>query len=169
MHPSSAWMGKALTVLFAALLVTLPGCSPPPPPPVTTLEGNDPTGLPPPLPQDVLANLINNYRSANGQPALAVNSIVQQVAQVHTEYMANTGQLTPIMNGRDFTQRLLMAGLPPGPTGTAAAYLARGYSDPQLLMDAIAAQNRIVLGNYTRLGVGMANPGNGNYWTVLFY
>src|SRR5262245_23353198 len=151
MHPSFAQVGKAARYLILGLLVALPGCSPPPSPPVTTLEGNDPTGLPPPLPQDVLAGLINTYRLANGQPALVVDPIVQQVAQEHTDYMASIGQLTAIMNGRDFTQRLLMHHLLPGPTGTAAAYLARGYSDPQLLMDAITAQNRIVLGNYTRL------------------
>ncbi|MBM4070888.1 MAG: CAP domain-containing protein [Planctomycetes bacterium] len=168
MHPSFA-RGKAVCLLLLAVLLALPGCSAPPPPPVTTLEGNDPNGLPPPSPQEVLANLVNAYRVANGQSSLVMDPLVQKVAQEHTEYMASIGQLTPIMYGRDFTQRLLMLGLPPGPTGTAAAYLARGYSDPQMLMDAMAAQNRILLGNYTRLGVGMANPGNGNYWTVLFY
>ena len=169
MHPSFHRIGTVSRLLVLGLMLALPGYSPPPPTVYYTLDGNDPNGLPPPAPQESLAILINNYRVSQGQPMVAVNTIVQEVAQEHTDYMAGIGQLTPIMNGMDFTQRLLMRGLPPGPSGTAGAYLARGYSDPQLLLDAMALQNRVLLGNYTRLGVGMANPGTGNYWTVLFY
>lgn len=168
MTPSFSRFGKAVLFLVVATALAMPGCAPPPPA-ITTLEGTDPNTAPPPSPQQTLTDLINQYRTTNGMAALTYDSVVADVAQVHTEYMASIGELTPIMNGEDLTTRLVLRHLGPGPTGTAGAYLARGYSDPQTLFAAMSGQNAIMLGNYTRLGIGMANPGTGNYWTVLFY
>lgn len=152
-----------------AILAALPGCGGSSGSPTVNLVGNDPNGTPPPTPQQQLITLINQYRTGLGLAPVVEDPIVTGVAQVHTNYMASIGQLTSIMNGQDFTTRLIAAGAPPGPTGTAGAYLARGYSDPQLLFDAMVAQRSIMVGNYSRIGVGLASPGAGNWWTVLFY
>ena len=133
------------------------------------LVGTDPTTAPPPSPQDTLISLINSQVRAGLTP-VASDTAGTNVAQTHADYLFSTGNLTDIMNGQNFTTRMIAAGVAPPVNSTDV--IASGFSDPQTLVNAILANSTItqnLQGNYTRIGVGISGQGNGNYWTILLY
>ena len=160
-----------LLPLLLVSLVCLSGasCNDSPPQSDTALVGTDTTTPPPPSAQDTLVSLINS-RVRVGLPAVTSDPAGVSVAQAHSDYMLSTGILTEIKNGEDFATRLIAAGVTP--PVSPANVIAYGFSDPNALVDAILADASLtndLKGNFTRIGVGLAGQGNGNYWTILLY
>ena len=123
-----------------------------------------------------LIDAVNSLRLSYGLPALTSHPILIQTAQSQADYMAATGQVTHSRpGGITYTQQLLSLGFP-----LAGDLLLGGFRAENILMssgplvwDGVPPawqdeqhMNTMLSQNYTLIGAGVSQGGNGYYYAV---
>lgn len=115
--------------------------------------------------------LVNKTRAQYDAPPIAIHPTVQAVAQTHSNNMADQNKLSQVLaDGRDSRDRLMAAGINPPPYGLSTI-LGRYFGSAASLHSRLLEPGYIQIltaRRWTHLGVGLARPGNGNWWTVIF-
>ena len=114
-----------------------------------------------------LIGLVNSIRTANGLPALAVNSILMGTAQSTAATMASYGSCTHLGNVRG---RVADAGYGGGSTVWATENIACGYTaslgDIQSWWSDAAHMLPMTQSSYTDIGAGVYESGGITYYVV---
>jgi uncharacterized protein YkwD len=115
--------------------------------------------------QGKLMGLINDYRKANGKPALTGEQKAMSKAQAWAQHMANTGVVEHTGGG----SALDTSGLP---RFCALAENVAGGTSTQADFDAwtrSTVHRTNMLGNYNRVGTGVVRKGDKVYAVAIFY
>jgi uncharacterized protein YkwD len=123
-----------------------------------------------------LIALVNNLRAANGLPPYAVNSILMQVAQAHSEYQASIGTVTHYSaDGSRPFQRALAAGYPVAGDLSLGGFYSENIAGGTNLSPEEAVQwwqgdaphlHTMLSSDLTEVGAGVASDGNFIYYTL---
>ncbi len=142
----------------------------PPDPAPTTTTTTVPGGIDDPLLQAVL-DLTNAERAKVGLPALTVNPLLSQAAQVHSEDQARRNTLTHYgVNGESPGDRIRATGYV---FRTWAENAAMGYRTAESVMsgwmNSSGHRANILRATVTEIGLGLAyTPSGVPYWTQVF-
>jgi uncharacterized protein YkwD len=122
-------------------------------------------------PEEELRLLINAERTSRGLAPLALDALLAQVAEAHSQDMIN----------RDFFDHINPDGLDPGDRLDNAGYaastwgetLGAGYTTPEIMLNGwlnSSGHRAILLSpNFTEIGLGYVTGGDyGHYWTAVF-
>jgi hypothetical protein len=115
--------------------------------------------------QEDVVTLVNNLRASLGRACLTIHPQLTAAAQVHSQYMFDTNELTHEgPGGSSVSQRVAAHGYTPTAAGENVAY---GYTSAQAVFDGWAASqshyNNMVSTNYHEIGVARV----GSYWTMV--
>ena len=124
---------------------------------------------PAPSTSQQVVTLTNQQRTANGLPALTINSQLTYAAQAHANDQADRDTMTHTgSDGSNAGTRIQRSGYP---TRNWGENVAAGYSDPTTLVSAWMAspthRANIVSGDFTQIGVAVAYAADGTaYWAM---
>ncbi|MBI5825727.1 MAG: LysM peptidoglycan-binding domain-containing protein [Chloroflexi bacterium] len=123
-----------------------------------------------------LIDAVNGLRLSYGLPALTSHPILMQTAQSQADYMAATGQVTHTRpGGITYTQQLLSLGFPLAGDLSLGGFRAENIlmSSNPLVWDGVPPawqddlhMNTMLSQNYTNIGAGISQGGNGYYYAV---
>jgi|CXWL01.1.fsa_nt_gi uncharacterized protein YkwD len=123
-----------------------------------------------------LIDAVNSLRLFYGLPALISHPILIQTAQSQADYMAATGQVTHSRpGGITYTQQLLSLGFPLAGDLSLGGFRAENIlmSSGPLVWDGVPPawqdeqhMNTMLSQNYTHIGAGVSQGGNGYYYAV---
>jgi hypothetical protein len=128
------------------------------------INGNNPNVVPPGNATTLLLNQINNYRAGQGLAALMLDPIGNEVALDEVNAWAASGY-SPTFS-YDVLGDLCNHGVT---VSTVTDSLAQGYAQPAALFNALQQDFSPFGGPYTRIGIALINPGNGNDWAIIQY
>lgn len=119
--------------------------------------------------EDDILKYTNQYRQAQGKPALRSNAAVQEQAAAHSRNMSK-GKVPFGHNG--FNSRTKAVAKETGHVSAAAENVAYGHLDAKAVVQGwinSKTHRKNLLGNYTLIGIGTARSRDGTiYYTQLF-
>lgn len=138
--------------------------------PAAAVGDASPGGMPAFSASEVIS-AINAYRQANGVSPLQYNATLASLAQSHSNYMANTGNITHDEGGTSPVDRAYAAGYGDGQKIFLSEIIFGGWdadvSDAITWWKNSSLHNRVMLDSqYLEIGAGVATSGSTTYFTA---
>ena len=157
-------MSRKIKILILPFFLILASCSQDTSDIIIDEQNTDPTI--PSITQEIL-ELVNQHRKNVGKSTLKRNSIADDIAKEHTDYMISKNAISHDHFNARFEQlqeKVSAKG--------AGENVAAGYPTAQRVMDGwlnSAGHKDNIEGNFTHIGIAAIKDGNGKYYFCLLY
>ncbi len=159
-------MSKKIIFWILPLFLFIVSCSPDESEPLIDEQNSDPT-VTSSITKEILL-LVNQHRQSIGKSVLTRNSIADNIAKEHTDYMISKSEIShDNFNGRfqQLQQKVAAKG--------AGENVAAGYPTAKSVMDGwlnSSGHKANIEGNFTHIGIAAVKDAQGRYYyTQLFY